>query len=277
MKEPESLEETQRRLAGVGSMPDEPETTAPTPRGRFGVLVGVAAVLALGGVGVAVALLVASPAPDWTAYPGSDFRTVDEVLAADSLETIAAESDAFTEEYKNALTDEFGITWTERTPPAVNPDVNGYGGDSMLYSYSGGEWQGAVTMDDPAARERIYDLFEQLAYAHLATDVFTWNDYTSVGKVDQYGAAEKADQVVWELIGSGSDTHPVRFTSVLYDRSLPADPTFGGTTWIRIEEGDTNTFFVYLFAHSYALLAEADREAFIEAVEPYAGHTPPGQ
>lgn len=285
-KEPESLEETQRRLAGYGSpasgsIDDNPTipVATPTAPGRSRsplVVVALATILAVGGVGASVALFAGGGgSPDWTAYPGSSYRTVDEVLAGDSLETVKANGDAFVAEYMQELTDTFGVTWTQRTAPFLGSDINGYGGDSMLTFYTGGEWQGSVTLDDPTARQRISDIFERLAYEHLAIDVYAKNDITSVGKEEQYGAADKADQAAWELVGSGSDTHNIRFRSVVYDRTLPTDPTFEGAPFILIEEGDSNTLFVYVVVNSYALLAEADRDAFIEALEPYDGLTPP--
>lgn len=292
-KEPESLEETQRRLAGYGPSPygpsvdqevpavDIPAADAPaaTRSARRPLLVlALAGVLAAGGVGVGVALLGGGVAgPDWTAYPGSAYRSVPEVLASDSLEVVVANGDAFVADYKRALTDEFGFTWIEIAPAQIRDDINGYGGDSLLQSYDSALWQGALTLDDPAARQKVSDVFEEIALAHDAEEVSFQNESSIDDSLarEMFGAAEKPDQPLWSQLGVRYQPHNLWFETAVYDRTLPRDESFRGDYRFSIAEDDPNTLFVLFSADAFALLAEADREAFVDALKPYEGLTPP--
>jgi hypothetical protein len=295
-REPESLEETQRRLAGVSpygpAAAERPDpyspgaapllAATPRPRNSARVFAIVGGAIAVTSIAAGFVYFQADPTPtpeapivdEWTTYPGSAFFPDRDVLAAESLEVISGKGDAFVAEFKQQLTDELGLEWTELMPRSVEADINGYGGDSMLKYYHSGSWQGAVAAEDPGARQVVQDAFERLSVKFGATDFYVANDFVEGDDaVADYGAAERDDQPRWSFWSD--DPYTLGMNGDVLDLSLPAANGYEYYGLITVEPGDPHTFFVSVYAMAYALLPEADRDAYIEALAEYEGLTKP--
>jgi hypothetical protein len=296
--DPETLEETQARLAAQERTPYGPaEVDIPaavpavarrTTRTAViaGLVVGliavagvVAAVLAGSGtfdandpaVGPAVDPVVAE---HWQSYPGSAFRTPEEVFASPPMDGVIAQGEAFVTEFRTALTEQYGLEWTTLYEPGTERDYNGYGGESLLYRYDSGLWHGVAIIDDPNARAEVEALFVRIAAANGGDGAITFNDFSedNPDAEQQYGAKTKPQQPLWSFIES-DDASTLGFQADVYDATVPADPAFDGL-W-RFELTETGTLYVTVQATAYALLAEGDRDEFERLLEAYAGQTPP--
>jgi hypothetical protein len=270
-------------------------TAAPTgaPKSRLaGVLIGIGVVvfLVIGGVVAYGAFSLSSPSDpfgdgeyseEWVQFPGVAWSHPDEVLAQPSYEEVVAESDALVSEYREALTAEFGLTWTEQYESYSGLESNGYGGDSMLYYYDSGTWLGQVRMDDPAARERAFELFTQLALAHGGDGVLLRNEVYADDpemSTSEFGAAEPENQALWSFFDSFPSLAGGYLSVDLMDRTIPVDASFDGDYMFSYEESYTessDTFFISISCYSGPLLKEGDREAFEKALEPYNGDYEP--
>lgn len=285
-EQPETVEETKARLARYAASPYHPEpdddatpyalAPAKGPRRSPRIALVVVAILALAGVGAGI--FFAAGATNWSAYPGSADRDDADVLAGPSLEAVVADSEAMLKEYRDALTEKYGMTWTEVIPDSEVHDFNGYGGDSMLYSYSSSYWQGEVVVDDPGARQVIQDTFATVTGDHGGGDLVVWNDLlTDDTKYNKqaFGAAAKPDQAYWQLTNSvGDPLTGLYVASDVFDQNLPTDPSFSGANTFQAPEHD-NSLVVTVDASARALLSEKDRAAYQKAIEPYAGKTRP--
>jgi hypothetical protein len=291
--DPETLEETQARLAALSASPYGPAPTvadaAPAPQGRrsTGRLLAIGLTIGLLAVGVTVAAVLVFAAVDsdvaepvatgpWEDYPGSAFRDVDEVLASPSMESVTAQGDAFVTELRAALTARFGLRWTTLYDAELERDINGYGGESLLYAYDSGLWQGSARVDDPQARAQVEALFRELALIAGVDEPYALNDYSEGADEavtqEQFGAATKPKQPLWTLYGDAPDS-TLTLTVDVYDANLPAHSSFDGTWRFDLVPGDT--LYVTIDAYAYALLAEADREQLLRLLEPFEGLTPP--
>jgi hypothetical protein len=167
--------------------------------------------------------------------------------------------------------------WALRYESYTGVESNGYGGDSMLHYYDSGDWQGQAKVDDPAARQRILDLFIELSAANGGEGVLLRNDLYSDDPDSsrvQFGAADLDDQALWSYFDS--------FPSIAYgylnvdviDRTLPVDAGFDGDYMFTYDES-TDTLYVTVNGFVGALLKDADRDAFETALEPYHGDYEP--
>jgi hypothetical protein len=209
---------------------------------------------------------------EWTTYPGNAYNDSDDVLAAPSMEKVVEQSRAFVEEYKTALTTEFGIDWDEKYEEYLEQGSNNYGGDSLLYDYNSPEWQGSVVLDDPGARERISDIFSDLAVKYGASDDWLSNelyDDDADASKSQFGAEYLRDQPLWTSYAVEAISDETSFSTRVFDTNLTRDPSFEGDIWFELGEVPSGSLVVTISAASYALLADADRDEFIDRLGDY--------
>lgn len=284
----ETLEQTQRRL-GLSSGPVTNARTArqfsaqvvPTQkpinaRGalRTWAVVGGAVVLAIIGYNVVQILPEASVVSDeWTNYPGSYFVTTDEVLDGESLEQSMAEGDAVVDQLQAELA-AYGFEWSVDTEGDSYHSGNGYGGDSMLYSYSSDVLVGSATVDDPQARESIIATFERVMSSRPDTTVVVSNDeIEGEDAVYFFGSEDRDEQALWAAWTYTESFSGLAVDIDVFDRSVATEDDFGSAYWV--EEDATGTLFVRLRTSASYLLAEGDRDAFLAALEPYEDELKP--
>lgn len=284
----ESLEQTQRRL-GLSTAPVTNERTtrqySPTPapptppvnaRGAFRIAVALAVVIAAIVVGVNVFESVAQQRAvddQWAAYPGAYFIESDDVLASDSLEETRSKGEALITELQGELA-AYGFEWSVEYEGDVSATSNGYGGDSMLYDYSGDTIIGESSVTDPAARENIIRIFGELLAARDGSTIVIDNDEVDGDDaVTQFGSADRDAQAAWSAWSYSEQFSSLQGDIGVFDATVPTDEQFGGDYWVPDEA--TGSLFVRLHVTAYYLLSEDDRAAFIAALEPFEGQVKP--
>lgn len=272
---------------------------APSSNTRnLGFVIGAAALVVV--IGVVIAVIVPGlfssnnqagpPAPvttttaapsnsgdvDWSTFPGSAYRDDDAVLAQAPAEEVRDTGDAILQEYRDELTSELGITWVEEYPGSYETDINGYGEDSMLYYYESATWLGEASAATPESRQQVMDAFERITAKYNVGDFYRANDvYQPPDSQKSFGAEKVEDQALWRFSSRGGETLPVRVGSSVWDRTLPTDPSFTDASGFYLDDSDDGKLYIIVNAYAYALLAEEDRDAFIEALKPYEGLTKP--
>jgi hypothetical protein len=214
---------------------------------------------------------------EWQTFPGVSWADPADTLEQASYEEVSAGLDAMATQFREELSAEFGIVWSETYGTYSGPESNGYGGDSMLYYYDAGSWQGHVQLNDPSARERIFEIFSALSAANRGEGVFFRNEVYAddpVASRSDFGAEQLDQQALWSFV----DWFPALADGTLsvdvIDRSIPVDSTFDGDYMFTFDES-SDTLWVSFYAYAGALLKEGDREAFEEALEPYHGDYEP--
>ena len=209
---------------------------------------------------------------EWTNYPGTAFSESSEALAAPSKEVVVAESEAFLDEFKQALTDDLGVDWSTTWTGMTQQASNGYGGDSLLYDYFSPEWIGTVKLDDPKARQQVRDLLETMTADAGGSDLLFANEVYQddrAASLEQFGAEDIADQAMWAFSGRDSISPGMSVSSRAYDTNFPTDASFNGDTWFRVDGSRPGMFYVRIQLSTYGLLSEADRDEFEKRIATY--------
>ena len=219
-----------------------------------------------------------SPAPinpgvvdEWTTYPGSAFEDSAAVLAGPSQEKVVEESEALIEEFTSTLTADLGVEWEQTWTGILDTGSNGYGGDSMLYDYYSPEWIGSVKLDDPTARQQVYDLLTRLSDEAGGEPLLFSNEVyedDAASSKEQFGAAKVADQAMWSFYGRDAIASGLSISSRVYDLNFATDPTFTGDSWFT-DATEPGTIYVKIQLSAYGLLAEGDRAEFERLLGPY--------
>ena len=214
---------------------------------------------------------------EWQEFPGISYIDPAEALDQPSYEQVVAQSEALLTDYRDSLTAEFGLVWSQTYDGYNGVESNGYGGDSMLYYYDTGSWQGQVKLDDSAARERVFEIFGELAAANGGDDVLLRNDIYADDDdeaKEQFGATELDAQALWSFFGDFPALADGYLSSEVIDRNIPIDASFTGDYFFDYDES-SDTFFVTVYGYAGGLLKEADRAAYEEALVPYNGDYEP--
>nr|MDQ2698724.1 hypothetical protein [Actinomycetota bacterium] len=260
--------------------------TSRRPIAVVAIALGAVAVMLVAAITVYNAFNGARPGPidpggvfseEWETFPGVSWADPDDILRQPSYEDAVAETDRLLGEYRDQLSEEFGLVWTMQYESYTGLESNGYGGDSMLYYYDSGSWQGQARVDDPGARARILELFTELSAANGGDGVLLRNDLYSDDpetSLVEFGAAELDDQALWSFFDAFDSLAGGYLSVDVLDRNLPVDDTFDGD-WMFTFDESTNTLYVTLSGFIGALLKEGDRAEFEEALEPYHGDYEP--
>ncbi len=237
-----------------------------------GVVVAGVAIVAVAH-GVVDGLTAAHPiSASWKHYPGTAYDRSSDVLAAPTKEQTIADAEALISEYKQALSTEFGLSWTKEYEGYTERASNGYGGDSMLYDYASPQWQGSAVIDDPGARKRAFELFSQVATAHGATDVWLANDVYSDDAAEskkEFGGTKRETAPEWGFYGDGAVAPGATVSARVIDLNVPRDPSFVGDYWFELDEVPAGSFVVEVSVDADTLLAASDRDEFTRTIATY--------
>lgn len=282
----ETLEQTQRRLGlpttvNGQATPRRPSTPSPFPaaprkRSGAGGVIAVAAVL----VGLSVAGYSAFAGsglslggPDWSQYPGTYLTPGEQALAADSLEVTAANADDLLARLQDELA-EYGFVWQVLYPAEVTDNDNGYGGASMLQDYDSDTLLGSAPATTPQARAQIAAIFaEVMESVNDSTVVVSNDEITDEDAEYYYGSTNRDRQALWSMWTYQYDFSGLEADLDVYDATVETDDDFYGVYWLP--DDASGQLFVYLHLTARDQLSAGDRAAFREALEPFAGRTPP--
>lgn len=267
-------------------MADRPDPYAPVApaeprrrRGRGWLVLGLAIVVVLGAVVTLILLALPGPSADedWREYPAVGGTDAAGILDRPSLEATEQAAEALLADYRAVLTEELGLEWTQVREPFSTPMPNGYQGQSLLRFFTSAAWEGAVSVDDPGARQAVLDAFARVSAEHGLTEFAVRNDLLpgDPSAEREFGAIAREEQALWSFTSwSGDALAGLTLSSEVIDRTVPTAASFDGDFGFgyAIRGG---TLYVTVEASAPLLLSEADRDEFSERLARYAGRTPP--
>ncbi|MBP2436915.1 hypothetical protein [Microbacterium amylolyticum] len=147
------------------------------------------------------------------AYPGIAGMSPEAILAAPSLEHTERLAEVVSEELRNRLSEEFGVTWYQVSDADSRYVRNGYGGESLLQRWASPVWrteQPVQDYDTKIAMMRTVDavLLESdsfWALQPLNEPGWGLDDRALEGL---YGSADPRQQSTWEWAARGYDGIP---------------------------------------------------------------------
>lgn len=239
----------------------------------------VANVATLGGVG---ALQVASagsyvdeksPAQQHRqGFPGVDGYSEEEILAQPSLEEERAEVEALFADIRDALSAEYGVTWTKTGTEEARPERNGRGGESMLLGVVFDSWTTNEPVHDLAQKEAMLDTVAEVVMDHGYPAPFPLNENDGTFPESQmahlYGSSDPSEQAIWER-ASWDGWSPTIVRATITD--LSRDPTgdFRRTAEAQRERPGDPIEGLTLLATSSPLLSEQDVDEFKDRMRAY--------
>ncbi len=218
---------------------------------------------------------------DWADYPGTYSSDPREVLLSASKEEVLENIYALQGEFRDRLRDDYGFIWIQDYDERIEPEDNGYGGESMLDSYWSADWVGAAAIDDPNIRSEVIDLWEELTAKYGGTDFYSANDLYAddpQASVEQFGSANRSEQALWEGSSHDDTVHGLTMLVDVFDSTIPVDDDFNGyykEMTVEIDRGVNATVFVSFTVWADHLLAEDDEQEFKDRVDPYLGRDKP--
>ena len=208
----------------------------------------------------------------WEAYPGIKDEYSSDILAQPSLEQVRADSDALMADIRSALTAEFGYTWIEGSPETVRPERNGYGGESMLVEFWSQTWATVEPISDLDRKAAVMAVIDGVVADHGFYGMISFNEPGSgidpASTERMYGSADPAEQAIWEWY-TNNEPDPMHLYATITD--LTRDPTGDFRAAREAQTAGTTEPLegLTIVVLGRPLLSEADRQAFIDALEPY--------
>ena len=273
MPEPRPYALRRPKIKKTAAKPPRPSSSSPRINGLGLFRIGLVA------LGLVVAIIVgysiANPREShgWEDYPGTAFRDSDDILAADSLQTMRADGTALLTDLQTEL-QSYGFEWTLESVGRTAPAGNGYHGRSMLKDYLGDVFVGQVTSSDPEARAAIVHSFTTVISSNSAGRTSMVNDAMDAASSElMFGATEKQYQALWSVRNTDYDSWGLEAELDVFDATVPTSDKFSVPAWVPDEA--SSTLFVRITVSARYQLSERDRVAFMEALEPYDGRTKP--
>lgn len=206
------------------------------------------------------------------AYPGIKDVPNDAVLAQPSLEEVQAEGDELLADIRARVTEEFGYTWVEAGDVDISPERNGYGGESMLSSYTSPTWTTAEPVQDNDRKREVLAVVERMLYASGLNGFYVLNSVDSGISNDMvaklYGSTDVEEQHTWSWIGDDYPD-PLRLYANVYDLSNDATGEFRKRREAQQAQTGEPVEGLQLVVSARQLLSEGDRAEFEKRLEDY--------
>ncbi|WP_345751826.1 hypothetical protein [Microbacterium rhizophilus] len=205
-------------------------------------------------------------------FPGVKDEAASATLARLSLEQVRATSDALSAEIRDALSAEYGVTWTAAPAEDLRPERNGYGGESMLVRYTSTTWSTNEPVTGVARKTAMMRAIEDVIARHDWWAMIAFNEPSS--GMDPsilerfYGSADPAAQVAWEWY-TEDRTGDIALYATIAD--LSNDGTGEWRTDREAQHAQTGEPVEGLQISFYAerLLSETDRGEFTRRMAEY--------
>ena len=213
---------------------------------------------------------------NWRDYPLHAYTMPDEVLAAPVKENAEEISAAILSEIKTALGSEFNLHWNARGEQGWYPSSgNGYGGKSMTTTWSSVGWESDTAPAETADWEMVMAITSRITRAHGLGpvkvthhgDTFKNDLEWQKDLLEKYGTADP--QKLWWWDGTAySGMQWLSINIVDVDRD---------STGAAAKEYEQSKLPPRSISISYGIttVSRADRAALEQALEPFAGLTPP--
>ena len=275
----ETVAETTRRLQAESAG----TTPAAKKRGRPSVVFTIVLVaIIVGGVVIAgIAGTVSSLsgpdgplADDWSRYPGTYSTDPREVLASASKEEVLDDVYALQEEFRDRLRDEYGFIWIQDYPERIEPEDNGYGGESMLVQYDSGNWATTVPITDYDLKLEVLDVIDEVLAEYEFWSMIAFNEPSSgfdPAYIERlYGSANPRTQSLWESY-TDNDPGPILFYATISDLTHDDDGRFRAAREGQVAGTQEPIEGLLISVLIPEVLSEADVEEFQRRMEDYPG------
>ncbi|QNO36993.1 hypothetical protein H4J02_11050 [Protaetiibacter sp. SSC-01] len=244
------------------------------------IALAVALVVNVGTIGAASALRPGAaqqagsdPEDDhWAAYPGIKGQTEEEILERASLEEVQATAEDAMAAIRERLTEEFGFAWVPGAEADIRAERNGYGGESMLVSFSSDTWSTVEPVRDHALKLAAMAAIEEVLYEFGFYALTPLNDPSTGFDPDYlvrfYGSDDPRTQTDWEWY-TDDWPGPMRFYANVTDLTHDADGSRRAAREAVVAGTDEPVEGLRIGFLVPEVLSESDRDEFATRMDEY--------
>lgn len=236
----------------------------------FAVVTAVAATFA--GIGLAHAF--SDPAEPWSQYPGVPQVTPEQVLQNDTVEQLSARVDATMTEVREAITAEFGFTWTAKGEDAVVYESNRFHGTSLLNTYDSVNWQTSQTLRTEAEKNLAVKIVSEIMTKDGFGDAQLQN-FTGPEAVANFGDFRLEDQGRWVVSGTPPEVSRGALQFVILDLSHDRTGTLTEMSDSDVAQFGWEPEYLSISYSGDFMLKHSDRAEFERRAKIYEGHIQP--
>jgi len=244
------------------------------------IALAVVLVVNVGTIGAAASLrpgsggqIVGGPEDDhWAAYPGIKGQSEGEILDRTSLEEARELSDDAMAEIRERLTEEFGFEWVLAAGEDLRKERNGYGGESMLVSFSSEVWSTTEPVRDHSLKLAAMSVIEEVLSEYGFYAFVPLNDPSTGFDPDYlvrfYGSEDPRTQTDWEWY-TDNWPGPMRFYANITDLTHDTDGTRREAREAVVAGTDAPVEGLRIGFYVPEVLSESDRDEFQKRMDEY--------
>ena len=237
------------------------------------VFLVVTAIVSTLGITALVHVFSDPPSP-WSQYPGVPQTSTDQVLKNETVEELSLRVDKAMAEVREAITAEFGFTWTPKGDDVVAYEPNRFHGTSLLNTYDSVTWQTSQTLRTVADKERAV----KIVSAVMARNGFgtpALQNRPGPDAVYEFGGYTLEDQGRWLVQGQPPEVSRGNLEFVILDLRHDRTKVLTNTSDAAVANLGWEPEYLSISYHGDFMLKEADRAEFARRAAIYAGHILP--
>jgi hypothetical protein len=243
------------------------------------------AVLSDLGIGPDDDLPTVSDGVDWALYPGTRANDAAFAEAALSQEQTIARNNALLSRIREAITPRFGLSWGMfGEVPRVDPEINDWGGESLLETCTTGTWRSTAKLTNPLVKRQLVDLVGDILEAEGFHDVTLRNDPArasgpvALAELErEFGGTTLANQVVWSLVARESVHSDSEFELTIIELKHDRTGRFLEAARVRAALRGGPMSSVDLEIVSRGTLSAESKDEFRDRARRYDGRQPPAE
>lgn len=233
----------------------------------------VAAIVATFGI-TALVRAFADPAAPWSEYPGVPQTSPEQVLKNDTIDELSPRVDTAMAEVREAITAEFGFTWTPKGEDVVAYETNRFHGTSLLNTYDSVTWQTSQTLRTVADKElAVKIVIDVMARNGFGTPAL--QNEPGPDSIYEFGGYTLDDQGRWVVVGQPPEVSRGGLEFVILDLSHDRTEVLSNASKSAVENFGWEPEYLSISYHGDFMLKESDRAEFERRAALYAGHIMP--
>ncbi len=210
----------------------------------------------------------------WEKYPGVKGMSASEIKAQPSLEEVRARTEEILAAVRERLSADYGVTWVEQpVPEDISPERNGYGGESMLRTYTSTIWSTNEAITDNSLKLQMMNTIDEVLYPYGMSQFYPVND-PAESTIDpsiiekMFGSTDPDLQAQWEWASYDYDTGGW-FYGDLYDLSKDTTGRFRTERQADHDRTGVPLEGLSIMLRAEKLLSESDVQTFDQRMSEY--------
>ncbi|WP_433675728.1 hypothetical protein [Microbacterium gorillae] len=210
----------------------------------------------------------------WERYPGVKGMSTTEIKAQPSLEEVRARTEEILTAVRERLSADYGVTWVQQpVPEDISPERNGYGGESMLRTYTSTIWSTNEAITDNALKLQMMHTIDDVLFSYGMSQYYPVND-PAESTIDpsiiekMFGSTDPDLQAQWEWASYDYDTGGW-FYGDLYDLSKDTTGRFRTERQADHDRTGVPMEGLSIMLRAEKLLSESDVATFDQRMSEY--------